>query len=126
MGSVKIDVESSDILFIPEIFGFGRTIGIGQRAQVAEGVTFRNDGGVEHRGLDIPALFHFTLEFAEPIAQGVTATVIAAWLVAKFKGHVRPERGDKLTINRTVVELEEGEITRIINETLTSEKPARK
>ena len=105
---------------------FGSSIRVGQQAQVADGVTITNDGGDEYRSADIPSIFHFTLEFAEPIAQTVIATIASTWLIAKLKPYVRPERGDKVSIERTVVELEQGEITRVITEKLTSESATSK
>ncbi len=119
MTTLRITVQARSILFMPAIFG--SSIGVGQQAQVADGVTITNYGGDEYRSGDIPLIFHFTLEFAKPIAEAVIATVVSAWLVAKLKPYIRPERGDKVTIERTVVELEQGEVARVITEKLTSE-----
>ncbi|MDQ6878810.1 MAG: hypothetical protein M3082_14205 [Candidatus Dormibacteraeota bacterium] len=65
------------------------------------------------------------MQFAQPIASTVIATVVSAWLVAKLKPYVRPEHGDNVTIERTVVELEEGQVARVLTEKITSETSAR-
>src|SRR5262249_22073820 len=119
--TLRIEVHARDITLMPGIFG--RSISVGQRAQIAEGVTIRNDGSDERRAVDFPAILHFTLEVAERGAEAVGFGVIATWLYDRLKGHVHPERRDeKVLIERTEVELDEGAITRIITEKLTSEK----
>ena len=63
------------------------------------------------------------MEVGERGVEAIGTGVIAAWLYDKLKGRVHPERGDeKLVIERTEVELEEGAIKRVITEKLTSEK----
>lgn len=115
--SLRIDVHTRDIRLVHDIFG-GDT-SMGQQAEIAEGVSIRNDGTEEFRSVDFPAILHLTLEIADRNAEAVGSGLIAAWLYDKFKNRVRPERdGEKLMIERTVVELEEGQIKRVIIEKL--------
>jgi diaminopimelate epimerase len=115
--SLRIDVYTRDIRLLPDIFG--RSITVGQQAEIAEGVSIRSAGTEEVRAVDVPAILHFTLEFGERATEAVGTGVIAAWLYDKVKGRIHPERGgEKLVIERTEVELEEGAIKRVLTEKL--------
>jgi len=119
--SLRIDVYTRDVRLLPDIFG--SRITVGQRAQIAEGVSIRSDGTEEFRSVDVPAILHFTLELGERSAEAIGTGVIAAWLYDKVKARIHPERGgEKLVIERTEVELDEGAIKRVITENLDWEK----
>jgi hypothetical protein len=122
-GSIRIEVHARDVRLLPDIFGYNRTIGVGSVAEVGDGVTIRDDGSHETRALDIPAIMHFTLEVGERSLEAIGTGYMATWLYDKVKGRIHPERRDeKLVIEHTEVELDEGAIKRIITEKLTSEK----
>jgi hypothetical protein len=79
-----------------------------------QGTTIRYDGMVEYRGADIPPV----LQFAMDIGSGATAMLIAAWIIARFRG-----RAEKLTINRRQVDLDdEGQVRRVIDEAIEYER----
>jgi hypothetical protein len=118
--SLRIEVHARGIRSMPDIFQGSAK---GQREQLADGITIRNDGTHESKAVDFPAVIHLTLEFAERGAEAVGFGVIATWLYDKLNGHVHPDRRDeKLVIEHTEVEVEEGAIKRVITERLTSEK----
>ncbi len=121
--TIRIEVHARDIRLRPDIFGYNRTIGLGSQAEVAEGITITDAGSHETRAVDIPAIMHFTLEVGERSLEAIGTGFIATWLYDKVKGRIHPERRDeKLIIERTEVELDEGAIKRIITEKLSSEK----
>ena len=60
--------------------------------------------------------FHQTIELVLSFATGVSSGIIANWLYEKLKGHV-----SKITIERTEIRLEKGEIERVIHETIKKE-----
>lgn len=121
--TIRIEVHARDIRLRPDLFGYNRTIGLGSQAEVAEGVTITDGGSHETPAVDIPAIMQFTLEVCERRLEAIGTGFIATWLYDKVKGRIHPERRDeKLVIERTEVELDEGAIKRIIKEKLTSEK----
>ncbi len=72
------------------------------------GTTVRYDGMIESRGADIPP----ALEFLMDVGSGATATLIAAWIIDRFRG-----RSEKITINRRQVDLDdEGQVRRVVEE----------
>jgi len=73
-----------------------------------EGTTVRYRGMQEFRGADIAPVLQFILD----VGATVTGTVIAAWLVGKFRG-----RASRVTINRREIDLDdEGQVRRIVEE----------
>jgi hypothetical protein len=72
------------------------------------GLTVRFSGQTEFRSLDVGPL----MEFAVAVSAGVTAKLVADWIVAKFRG-----RTTGITINRRVIDLDdEGQVRRIVEE----------
>jgi len=121
--TIRIEVQARDARLRPDIFGYNKTIGLGSVAEVADGVTITDAGSHETRAVDIPAIMNFTLAFGERSLEAIGTGYVAAWLYDKVKSRIHPERGDeKLLIEHTEVELDEGAIKRIITDKLTSEK----
>jgi hypothetical protein len=73
-----------------------------------EGVRLEYQHSIGYKDLDIPNTIVFVLSLPSGI---VSVGTITAWLHRKLKG-----RATKLTIDRTEVEIEEGEIKRVLQE----------
>jgi hypothetical protein len=70
--------------------------------------TVRYEGMIESRSADIPPVLQFLMD----IGSGAVATVIAAWIIDRFRG-----RATKVTINRREVNLDdEGTVRQIVEE----------
>jgi len=74
---------------------------------ISEDVKFVYKGTLTHFAVDVPSIIHATIEIGGSIAIGI----VSAWLYDRLKG-----RAEKIKIDRTVIEVEEGEIRRIIEE----------
>jgi hypothetical protein len=70
--------------------------------------TVRYEGMLEFRGADIPPVLQFLMD----TGSGAVATVIAAWIIDRFRG-----RAKKVTINRREINLDdEGNVRQIVEE----------
>ena len=77
------------------------------------GTTVRYQGMIEYRGADIAPVLQFLLD----VGSGATATLIAAWVIARFRA-----KTETLTINRRQIDLDdEGQVRRVIEETIEYE-----
>ena len=85
---------------------------VGQKRTLPGGATVTFEGIIERRALDFPSTIQLVVSFGK----GVLAGVVASWLYNKIKG-----RASTLRIDRTEVEIEEGEIKRIIKEKIQIE-----
>jgi len=81
--------------------------------QITDQVKLRYAGSYERKGLDFPAIIYIAVSFTS----GVGASVFANWLYDKLKG----KRIEKFIIEKTEIELDQGEIKRIIEEKLRIE-----
>lgn len=78
------------------------------------GTTVRYDGQTEFRGADIAPILEFVVQFGA----GVTAALVADWIIAKFRG-----RAEKVKINRREVDLDdEGQVRRVVDEVIEVER----
>jgi hypothetical protein len=83
----------------------------GKSATIADGISIRYDVSFAADSADIAPVHYFVITVALPTATTVAATLIAEYLLRKLQG-----KGEHLTISKTEVELEKGQITRIISE----------
>lgn len=78
------------------------------------GTMVRYEGMVESRGADIAPVLQFLMD----VGSGVTASLIVAWIIDRFRG-----RSTKLTINTRQVDLDdEGQVRRIVEEAIEYER----
>jgi hypothetical protein len=78
-----------------------------------DGLTIRYEGMLLSRGADIPPVMQFILD----VAANIPASIIATWIVSRFRG-----RAEKVTINRRTIDLDdEGQVRRIVEEEVTRE-----
>jgi hypothetical protein len=99
---------------IPNLFPGGPQTPAGTLIEGPPGTTVRYDGQMQFRSVDVAPL----LEFVGQFGAGVTSTVVAEWIVGKFRG-----RAAKITINRREVNLDdEGQIRRVLDEVIEVER----
>jgi hypothetical protein len=84
----------------------------GEKLQIADGATLTYEGTIERRAFGMPA----EVTFALTLAANVPAGVVANWLYAKLRGKAK-----RLRIDRTEIEVNEGEIRRILREKIEVE-----
>jgi len=81
--------------------------------QISDQIKLRYAGSYIRKGLDFPEIIYIVVSFSS----GVAVSVFANWLYDKLKG----KRIEKFMIEKTEIELDQGEIKRIIEEKLRIE-----
>ena len=110
--SLQIAIQTPDKHFDFDVLG-SRRISAGDSVEVAPGARLVWQGSIGYKAFGEPSWATYLLE----IAGAVPAGVIAAWLYHKLKG-----RALRMTIDRTEVEIEEGEIKKVIQERIDIEE----
>ena len=87
---------------------------VGDSIEIADQVRLIYNGSIIQKAIGFPEIINFTLTSGS----GVAAGVIAAWLYDKLKGR----KVDKLIIERTEVELDKGQIRKVIEERVEFKK----
>ncbi len=104
---MKIEVYSYNGRLVHDLFNKS-FLSAGDKIQIADNITLNYEGTYCRRTIGFPEIANFALTFSSGVASGVAAT----WLYDKLKG----QKVEKLVIERTEVEINEGEIKRIIEE----------
>jgi hypothetical protein len=86
------------------------------RVSIGDGVTVTWEVPLA-KAFPVTDVIDVTLKFGADVAVGLVAHSIVAWVITKFKG-----RAEKISINRKQYEFDRGELTRIIEETITRER----
>jgi len=103
---MNIEIESGDPRLAWELMN-SSSLEPGQKHIISKGAELTYQHIYQKRGLDFPAIISLTLDIGEGVAIGV----IVAWLYDKIKG-----KASKLTIDRTEVHIDAGEIKKVITE----------
>jgi hypothetical protein len=112
--TVEIDAEVESALFVAELLGLQEQgFQRGDEYTVAPGVVIRRISEYEQRGANALVILKAVLEYG---GDAVAIAKAAQWIVAKLGGG----RSHRVTIDRRVVELEEGEVTRVLQEHITT------
>jgi hypothetical protein len=106
MSELRISIETQDRRLIPELFDNPKTMGPGLTVPVPGDAQLRMGPWVQRRAFGAPEPLELILSFGSGVASGL----VANWLYAKLKG--RPET--TLRIEEHQVDLEQGEIKRVI------------
>jgi len=69
------------------------------------------------KGGGIPQSLDFVLSLSRDVGVGVLAGLIVNWIVSNFAG-----RAEKVIVERTEVSFDHGELTKIVTETIKSER----
>lgn len=109
--AIGIEIDTHDNQLIFDILG-KTSAGRGDIIRIDENAVLIYRGSLKKLAVGLPETISFTLDIGKGIAIGVVAT----WLYNKIKN-----RSVKLRINRTEIEISEGEITRILREIIEEE-----
>ena len=110
--SINIEIHTHERRLVFDLLGKS-SVTQNDEIQISDQIKLRYAGSYERKGLDFLAIIYFAVS----ISSSVGASVFASWLYDKLKG----KRIKKFIIERTEIELDEGEIKRIIEEKLTIE-----
>ena len=106
---LNIEIETNDRMLTSDLFE-SREFSAGQTEKViTEGISIRWEGGLKRKAVGFPEIVRITLFIAEKVVLPVAISLTASWLYDKLKG-----RANKITIEYTVVEIDEGEIKKVL------------
>lgn len=103
---IQVTIETHDNMLLFEMLEVRKTTQ-GMEKEVDPELKVRWDSTYIRKALGLPEIIRLTLKIGSDIAIGVAA----AWLYDKLKG-----KATKLEIERTEVQIDKGEITRILTE----------
>lgn len=83
---------------------------------IADGVTATWEVPLA-KAFSVPDVIDITLQLGRDVTIAVTAHLIAGWIMTKFSG-----RAEKVSIKRKQYEFDQGELTKVIEETITYER----
>jgi hypothetical protein len=107
--TITLDTKDGHLIF--DILG-KTSASLGDIVEIPGNAKLIYDGTYTRKGFGFPDTLNFTLVFG----MGVASSLVATWLYDKFKG-----KTEKVAINRAVIELDKGEIKRIIEEEIKKE-----
>ncbi len=108
---IEIDTEDRKLGF--DLMGTPDSLSAGSEVKVPGNALLAFEGIIGRKAFGFPG----TLEFIMTFTTGVSAGVVANWLYEKLKG-----RTSRIRIDRTEVQLNKGEIERIIVERIEKNK----
>lgn len=110
---LSIEIETDDRTLAFDLFESKEVrAGLTEKA-IGEGISIRCEGGVIRKAVGFPEIVKIALVIAEKVVLPVTVSLTAKWLYDKLKG-----RASKVIIEHTVVEIDEGQIKKVIIEEL--------
>lgn len=115
---VKIEIETFNKQLDFDLFETKERLARGMEIKIADGISARFEGTEFHLAIGFPDLVHFTITIGKDLAIGVASGIISAWLYNKLKGR----KVEKLRIERTEVNIDKGEIKRILMEKIEEER----
>ncbi len=110
---MNIEIHTHDRDLVSDFLG-SSSASAKDEIQIADQVRLRYEGSHIRKAIGLPEIARFALTFGSGVAAGVAAN----WLYGKLKGR----RVEKLIIERTEVDVNQGEIERVIEERLTVER----
>ncbi len=106
---MNIEIHTNDNFLVFDLFGKS-SIHQDDEIQITEQVRLKYNGSSIRKAVGFQEIANFVLTFGSGVASGV----VANWLYDKLK----EKKVEKLVIERTEVEIEQGEIKRVIEEKL--------
>ena len=104
---LQVEVDTHDRKLCFDLMGNPKPLGPGAKAAISDDVTVTLGSMSIRKGFGVPETITLVVEFTS----GVGASLVAAWLYNKLRG-----RSEKVRIERTEIQLDEGQIKRIITE----------
>lgn len=109
---MNIEIHTYDRGLVFDLLGKS-SASVHDEIQMSDQIKLRYDGSYIRKAVGFPEIAKFVLTFGSGMAAGVAAN----WLYDKLKGR----KIEKLIIERTEVEIDQGEIKRVIEENLRVE-----
>lgn len=110
---MQLEIETRDIGVAFDILRTPGRLASGSSVSAPGGATLTFGGLIERRALDVPSVLQFIVDCSTDIEIGL----LAGWLYEKVKG-----RATRLRINRVEIQVEEGEIKRVLSEQIEYER----
>ena len=107
---LEMEIHTNDIGLICDLLEKEGSIGENDEIKISNHAKLIYKGYLFQKGIGIPDIHLFILSFSSGVAGGV----IANWVYDKLRG----KKVERLVFERTEVEVERGEIKRVINEIL--------
>lgn len=112
-GMMEIKIRTYDGQLVFDLLG-KPSASFGDRIEIADHVSLIYNGTIKRRAIGLLEIVNFTLVFGS----GVAASLIAAGLYDKLKGR----KVETVIIERTEVEIDEGQIRKVMEERVKFEK----
>lgn len=106
---MNIEIHTYDGRLVYELLGKSSAT-VDDEIQISDQIKLRYDGSYIRKAIGFPEIARFVLTFASGAATGVAGN----WLYDKLKGR----KIEKLVIEKTEVEIDRGEIKKVISEKL--------
>ena len=113
---MKIEIHTYDRRLAFDLFETSST-NEHTEIQISSEAKLKYDGLYIRKAVGFPEILYSILEFSSGATMGVAAGVVANWLYNKLRG----KKIGRIIIERTEIEMDEGEIKRIIKEKLKIE-----
>ena len=110
--SINIEIHTHERRLVSDLLGKS-SITINDEIQISDQIKLRYAGSYIRKALDFPEIIYIVVSFSS----GVAAGVFANWIYDKIKG----KRIEKFMIEKTEIELDQGEIKKVIEEKLSIE-----
>lgn len=110
---MQLEIDVRDIRVAFDILGTPGRLTSGSRVNAPGGAILTFGGMVERRALDVPGVLQFVVDCSVNVDLGL----LAAWLYDNVKG-----RASRVRINRVEIEIDEGEIKRVLLEQIDHEQ----
>lgn len=107
MATLQIEIHTHDRKIVSD-FLEKSSVSTGDEAIISDQARIKYEGSYIRKAIGFPEIVYFILTFS----LGVSASVIANWIYDKIKG----KEIEKIIIEKTEVDLNREEITRIIKE----------
>jgi len=108
---IRVEIETFDKDLDFDLFGT-KTLSKGMQKTIAEGVSVAYEYTEYRKAVGFADIIHVIVTIGRDVPIGVAAGLIATWLYDKLKGR----KVEKLKIERTEIEVDKGEIKRVIME----------
>lgn len=111
---MNVEIDTHDRQLVSELFE-SPSLSVGQQRSIPGGATVTYQGEVIRKAVGIPETIMLTVALGT--GTSVVGSLIANWLYDKLKGG----RAVSLRIDRREVQIEDGEIKRVVEETIRME-----
>lgn len=108
---VRAEIETHDKMLGYDLFESKELLRGHTEKSVSEDASVRFEGSIFRKAEGLPEIIELTLIFAKEVVKPIILGIVSAWLYNKMKG-----RAVTLRIERSEVEIDKGEIEKILME----------